>query len=114
MPSDHIGLEEKRLQLQPRSPLGMVLPGVSTKLTETEACLGLSQFIPRLSLHQREGKDTWTGTLSLICVSTWPGVWTPLNKTWSYYYVLLLVLHVYTCPHCLIIIIMLGTPCRFR
>ena len=27
MPSDHIGLEEKRLQLQPRSPLGKVLAG---------------------------------------------------------------------------------------
>ena len=26
------------------------------------------------------GEDTWTGTLSLICVSTWPAVWTPLNK----------------------------------
>ena len=26
------------------------------------------------------GEDTWTVTLSLICVSSWPAVWTPLNK----------------------------------
>ena len=31
VPSDHLGLERKRLQLQPRSPLGVVLPGQSSK-----------------------------------------------------------------------------------
>ena len=66
MPSDHIGLEEKRLQLQPRSPLGKVLAGRTSN--QTEACLVLSYFIPRFSLHQRVGKDTWIGTLSLMCV----------------------------------------------
>jgi len=31
VPSDHLGLERKRLQVQPRSPLGVVLPGQSSK-----------------------------------------------------------------------------------
>ena len=31
VPSDHLGLERKRLQLQPRSPLGVVLPGQTSK-----------------------------------------------------------------------------------
>ena len=39
--------------------------------TKTELDLRLSQFIHRLTLHQREGEDTVTGTLR--CVSTWPG-----------------------------------------
>ena len=61
---------------------GLVWRSLQTRLSFE---LGLSQFIPRLSLQQREREDTWTGTLSLIWVSTWPGVGTHLNKTWSYY-----------------------------
>ena len=56
---------------------GLVWRSLQTRLSFE---LGLSQFIPRLSLQQREREDTWTGTLS-----HWPGVGTPLNKTWSYY-----------------------------
>ena len=51
--------------------------------------MGLSQFIPRLTLHQMSEGGHWeSGTL--ICVLTWPGVLTPLNNT------------TYTCPYCLL------------
>ena len=75
-PRDHLGLEGKRLQLQPRSPWGV---GVACRSLQATLSLelGLFQFKPRMSPHQREGEDTWTGTL--ICVSTWPAVWTPLR-----------------------------------
>ena len=85
---------------------GLVWRSLQTRLSFE---LGLSQFIPRLSLQQREREDNWTGTLS-----HWPGVGTPLNKTWSYYYVL--QLHIHMSPLFIIIIeqTMFGTPCRFR
>ena len=75
MPSDHLGLEGKRLQLQPRSPLGgRSCLGEPPSKTKLENWRGLH----RLTLHQRAGVDT--GTLTLRCVTTWPGVWTPLDS----------------------------------
>ena len=57
-PRDHLGLEGKRLQLQPRSPWGV---GVACRSLQATLSLelGLFQFKPRMSPHQREGEDTW-------------------------------------------------------
>ena len=95
LPSDHIGLEGKRLQLQPRSPLGVVWFGEASKpdWALSWACLNLVYPDWHFTRCQRED----TGTL--ICVLTWPAVLTPLNKTWSYYYVLLLHAIVYYHNH---------------
>ena len=114
LPLDHIGLEGKRLQLQPRSPLGVVWSGEASKpdWALSWACLNLVYPDWHFTRCQRED----TGTL--ICVLTWPGVLTPLNKTWSYYYILLLHTQLHMSLLFIIIIIiiqtMLGTPCRFR
>ena len=84
LPSDHIGLKGKRLQLQPRSPLGRSL---QTRLSFE---LGLSQFsIPRLTLHQMSEGGHWDTDMCVdlaCCFDT--------LETWSYYYVLLLHTHV--------------------
>ena len=50
MPTDHLGLEGKRLQLQLRSPLGKVLAGASSSQDWSMLRLS-SQFIHRLTLH---------------------------------------------------------------
>ena len=73
-PRDHLGLEGKRLQLQPRSPWGV---GVACRSLQATLSLelGLFQFKPRMSPHQREGEDTWTGGLLF-------GHPSGLNKTW--------------------------------
>ena len=51
-PRDHLGLERKRLQLQPRSPLGVVLPAGACK-QHWSSDLALFQSIPRMSLLGR-------------------------------------------------------------
>ena len=73
MPSDHLGLEGKRMQLHPRSPLGgLVWSGEASKPDWAR-----NLVVHRWTLHQRGGD---TGTLTLRCVTTWPGVWTPLDS----------------------------------
>ena len=93
-PRDHLGLEGKRLQLQPRSPWGV---GVACRSLQATLSLelGLFQFKPRMSPHQREGEDTWytdmcvhlaccldtlealtrPGSISIIIVQTMLGTW---------------------------------------
>ena len=75
MPWDHIGLEGKRLQLQPRSPLGerscLGEPPSKTKLEDWRL------RVIQIDTSPEGGGDT--GTLTLRCVTTWPGVWTPLD-----------------------------------
>ena len=64
LPSDHLGLEGMRLQLQPRSPLGggLVWRTLQTRLSLTWVCLSLC--IHRLTLHHPEGgrgRTLWQG-----------------------------------------------------
>ena len=72
-----------------------LLASCQLKLTippsKTEACLNL---YPDCHFTRGRWRTLVKGTLSLIWVSTWPGVGTPMNKSWSYYYVLLLHTHV--------------------
>ena len=80
-----------------------LLASCQLKLTippsKTEACLNLYP-----DCHFTRYRGRWRtlvkGTLSLIWVSTWPGVGTHLNKTWSYYTTY--YYYIYTCPHCLL------------